>query len=205
MPLVARAHGETHPLPHVCSRSTASLSMPHRALLSAMLPLAVTLLLSGCRFHRVDTWEEWCIQLEGRTPRDAIVSFDQEAIRSDFVTRLNSMLVAGIADKYLAGADPEETVVRELVRLQMIGAWADGTTLHIANSMMYVEPDLGLDEWETTIGEWTHLLAPTTLRSSLSPEKGCRAGTVNGVFDSLVLHGPEGTTATIVAQHTLRE
>jgi hypothetical protein len=170
-----------------------------------MLTLAVTLFLFGCRFHRVDTWEEWCIQLDGRTPKDAIVSFDQEAIRSDFVTRLNSMLVAGIATKYLGGADPEEMVVQELVRLQMIGAWADGTTLHIANSLMYVEPDLGLDEWEATRREWAHLLAPTTLRSSLSPEQGCLAGTVNAVFDKLVLHGPNRATATIAAQHTLKE
>ena len=87
----------------------------------------------------------------------------------------------------------------------MIGAWADGTTLHIANSLMFVDPELGLDEWEATKHEWAHLLAPTTERSSLSAEQDCLAGTVNAVFDKLVLHGPNSATAKIAAQHTLKE
>jgi hypothetical protein len=173
-----------------------------RFLLSVALTSAVAA--SGCRFHKIDTWDEWCAQLEGRTPQQSVVSFDPAAIRRDFVAQFHSSLVAAAAHEYLDGATPSDPTVQELVRLRMVGTWAEGTTLHIANSLLRIDAALSVDEWTATRRYWEHLLAPTTLRASLSAEQGCASGTINAVFDRLVLHGPQGATATIPAQHTLR-
>jgi hypothetical protein len=96
-----------------------------------------------------------------------------------------------------------DRVVSELERLRMIGAWSEGTTLHIANSLMYEEPDLGFDEFDQTEQEWRALLDLREGRRDLDEQAYCLAGTISAVFAEVQLHGPHDRIAVIPVEHSL--
>jgi hypothetical protein len=185
----------------------------NRRLIAVTVTVAIFCLSLACSYHEVNTWERWCeqvgaVDLEKKYNRWGAVfsvSFKGEAIRSDFVQKFNSMVVADAAQRHLAGSKPSDRVVEELVRLRMLGIWREATDLHWSNSLLEKDAALGLDDFRGLVTSIQNGLAEYRGRKNVSESDRCLYGTLDGVFDHVSIHGPDSSIVTIDLRHTLRE
>src|SRR5437773_2759657 len=129
--------------------------------------------LASCGGYTVSKWDGWCSQLRGEDLyakyHTGILSFDHTAIRTDFVRRLQSTVIGSVVDSYFPGKDPEtDPVLKELIRLRLVGVWIDGDDLHIADS--FVVEDAEYQSWVT---QWRKHLNPDTGKTGLKDEEYC--------------------------------
>ena len=156
--------------------------------------------LSACSNHKIDNWEEYCEQLTGvdleeKYNRGVIfsVSFDPEAIRIDFTKKYNILVLDYIASQYLGGVTRDSKAVQEMARLKMIGAWRDGTDLHVVNSLLIRDKKLRVDEFSEFVQNYRTSIDLARVGKLDDEFQWCLFGTMNSVFDNLILHGPKGT------------
>lgn len=174
--------------------------------------LIILLILKGCSKHEVDTWPEWCeqiagVNLEKKYNKGFIfsVSFNKEAIRKDFIEQYNLLVLSNVGSKYMGGAEPNSNVMKELSRLQMVGVWSEGDKLHIANVLLFKDKRLGLDEFPEFVKNYKFYLNLNDNRNKLDDYQYCLFGTINSLFESVVLHGPEKSDQVeIKVEHSLR-
>ena len=185
----------------------------------ARASLIVTLCVSiaACTTHEVNTWERWCEQITGVDLERKYrgwglifgVRYDVEAIREDFAKKFNTIAVSSVSSRYFEGRPADDPVLSEMARLRLIGVWHESTALHWAHSYLsleYVDPEVGFSEFASEIEnnlERHRTLDRLRPRDEAERATMCIWGTIDGVFDRLVLHGPEDRVAEIVLQHTL--
>jgi hypothetical protein len=152
--------------------------------------------LIGLRHLKVDTWAEWCEHLSDVDMFERYnafsLSYEPDSIRADFVRNFHPLFLKEVAKTYLAGATPDDKVVKELVRLKMIGVWNEGTTLHFANEIGIDLEDRFLERWLYTIEEDLK-----KERSQQSELEYLVYSTISSMFKTLILHGPNRSVATI--------
>lgn len=152
--------------------------------------------LIGFRHLNVDTWAEWGDQISGvdmfKKYNAFSVSYHADSIRSDFVRQFHPYFVAECAATYLDGAQSDDKVVQELVRLRMIGVWNEGTTLHLSNQ-------IGIDVEDKFLEKWSLMIQGELRKSKSEQSKEAYViyGTISSMFEKLVLHGPGGQTDII--------
>lgn len=172
------------------------------------------LIFHGCSHHEVDTWEEWCEQISGVDLEKKYnkwgvffsVRHNADAIRKDFTEKYNWLVLTDVGSKYLGGAEPDSKVMQELARLKMVGAWSEGNTLHIANSLLIKDDKLGINEFPEFVEKYRFYLNLKANRNSLDDFQYCLFGTINSVFDTVVLHGPDKSDqVAIKVEHSLKQ
>jgi len=174
-----------------------------------LLSLAVALAVGGCASEIVPitTYQGFCDAVHSPPDPDASSSkaryFAPDSIRREFVARYDSAIVAAVAYWGLGEAQPTDTVVRELRRLQMVGAWSDGSQLHVANFSWADSSDVVATSFESMVAEFRRLL-------SLDPEprmeatQRCFFSAINAFFSSLTVHGAPPLAVTIPTAYYLR-
>jgi hypothetical protein len=141
-----------------------------------LLTLSI-ILFSGCTEHRVDTFKEWCEQINGVKLQDAhskswtvifSVSYKGDEIRDDFTKFLN------------------ESYLQKVQNRSKRMAWREGANLHLIglSSLMGIEADEEVSMWKEKIN---------LAKEFKSIDKGdtCLFGTVTSMFDSLTIHSME--------------
>lgn len=162
-----------------------------------LLGLCISSLLAGCSTHVVDTFPEWCEQIQGvditkkHAPWWAIfpaVKFDAEAIRNDFTFFLDNAYrekAKGRIDKM---------------------AWRTGTSLHIENlsTFLVIESEEFIDEYKQKVeAYWDDQLEDKA--------DECVFGTIATMFDEIVIHSGQSDslgknwTETTTKVDTLRK
>jgi len=166
------------------------------------------LALISCRLsYTVDSWEGWCSQLLGEDLYEKYntfaISFNHMAIRDDFIQKYNQFIVEGISERYLGGKkSKDDIVVNELVRLKMIGVWREGNKLILKNSLLIVDKELGIDEFEEWANNFKEFLDINRNRDKLDNFQYCIYGTINTHFENFILVGPDDRTAKIPLEFT---
>lgn len=172
------------------------------------------LIFQGCSHHEVDTWEEWCEQISGVDLEKKYnkwglffsVRHNADAIRRDFTEKDNLIVLTDIGSKYLGGARPDSKVMQEIARLKMVGVWSEGNTLHIANSLLIKDNKMGISEFPEFVEKYRFYLNLKANRNSLDDFQYCLFGTINSVFDTVVLHGPDKfDQVAIKVEHSLKQ
>lgn len=172
-----------------------------------VLGFLVFLFLNNCRTsYTVDSWEGWCSQIQGEDLFEKYntfsIGFNDTAIREDFIQRFNQIIIEGIEKRYLGGKkSQDDIVVNELVRLKMIGAWREGNNLIVKNSLLIIDQELGIDdfeEWANNFREWLDV----ENRDKLNSIQFCIYGTINTHFETLILIGPDNRIAKISLEFT---
>jgi len=171
----------------------------------------VYLVLICCRLsHTVDTWEGWCSQLLGEDLYEKyntfVIGFDDAAIRDDFVQEYNQLIVDRITELYLGGKKPkDDIVVNELVRLKMIGVWNEGNDLYLANCLLIIDNELGIDEFEVWANNFREFLDIKRNRDKLDNFQYCIYGTINTHFENFIFIGPDDRTTKITLEFTRKK
>ena len=170
------------------------------------------ILSSGCKnrvSYNVTTWEEWCSQLLGEDLNKKYnspgVTFDGDAIREDFVKQYNELIIKLIANRYLSGASQDDEVVKDMVRLKLIGVWREGDNIILRNELLSEGYVQGIDEFE----EWK-LRFRDSINSAKNNEKMddiqyCIFGTMNTHFANFILKGPKNKSIAFPLDFTRKE
>lgn len=151
------------------------------------------------RVLRVRSLDDYCQLLAAEADKSSVVfpEYELDPLRDSVVSAYRGAILAPVTRAAFGKELPEtDHVVAELVRLRMIGAWRDGTHLHLAD-------ELGAgwgDQKESALALWQE-----ALKQELHPPTGdnqdasarCFYGAVNDLFVDLTLHGPGSGTATI--------
>jgi hypothetical protein len=146
--------------------------------------------------HRITTWDEYCEYVNGedlyKQYRVAMLDFDNESIRDGFVSKFHESVLSDTKEQFDLQKKPN-LIMSELERLKMLGAWREGTHLHIANSFVTSKPDIGgaltFPEW---IAQFKKLTDPEFLKhkeDNLSTYEYCTFRSMNDFFDDVTLHG----------------
>jgi hypothetical protein len=172
------------------------------------------LILQACSHHEVDTWEEWCEQISGVDLAKKYnkwglffsVRHNADAIRKDFVEKYNLLVLADVGSKYLAGAKPDSKVMQELARLKIVGVWCEGNSLHIANSLLIKDHKMEINEFPEFVEKYRFYLNLKANRNRLDEFQYCLFGTINSLFDTVILHGPDkADQVAIKVEHSLKQ
>ena len=152
--------------------------------------------------YTVNDWNGWCNQLLERELPGCAIRFDHAGIRRDFATRYNDLVVTSICQLELDGAKRGDKVPKELERLRLIGAWVEGDDLHIANELLPMAKDLGIDgfkEWEASFRQHTSInwLIDAHVHHRITDQEYCEWVTITDHFASAVLIGPDSRTARV--------
>lgn len=160
--------------------------------------------------HRITAWDEYCGYVDGedlyRKYRVAMLSFDYDAIRDDFVRKFHDSFVSNTKEQFGLQNKPNY-VMSELERLKMLGAWREGTHLHAANNFVTSKPDVGgaltFPEW---VAQFKKLTDPAALKSKgdMSSYEYCVFRSMNDLFEDVTIHG-ESETATIPLQYAVNK
>ncbi len=112
--------------------------------------------------YTVDTWDGWCSKILGEDLYEKYntfgIGFDDNGIRADFVQKYNDFISEKIDEQYLDGAKLDDPVVQELMRLKMIGVYNEGNDLHLSNSLLVVDEELGIDDFQEWENNFRHYL-----------------------------------------------
>jgi hypothetical protein len=131
--------------------------------------------------------------------------FAPEAIRKDFIRTYDSLVSTFVAAEFLGDAGLNDRVVTELRRLQMVGSWRHGTHLHVANSLLH-PPEAGTPA-EVTFDGWVdgyHRYVDIEHPPEMNVVQKCLFRAMNAFFDSLTVHGPENSVATMPLAHYMK-
>lgn len=168
--------------------------------------LSLWLLITGTAYGKtIDTWEGWCTQLLGKDHDAFWIGFDDKAIRADFIKKYNDFIVDKIAYKYLDGAKPTDVVVKELVRLKMIGVWNEGDNLYLSNELLMVDKEIGFDEFTEWAKRFRFYLDIVKNREQMDDFQYCIYGTINTHFENFILLGPDGRSLVIPLEFTRKK
>ena len=112
----------------------------------------------------------------------AVLSFDCERIRDDFVTMTHETIVSDEADSF---GGPGE-VLELFIRSRLLGAWREGTVLHMANPNV---ADSGAKAvFGTTFTAWKNQI--TELATVQHPREEGHYGTLlQALFTQFTIHG----------------
>ncbi len=159
--------------------------------------------------YTVNTWDGWCSQMLGEDLYEKYntfaISFDDNGIRADFVQKYNDFISERIAEQYLAGAKLDDPVVQELMRLKMIGVYNEGDDLYLSNSLLIIDEELGINDFEEWESNFRHYLDIEQNRQELDDFQYCIYGTINTHFKNFILKGPEDKSVTIPLKFTREE
>jgi hypothetical protein len=179
------------------STSLSSLSKQLLVLLAFVGVGAFSTCQKSREVKKVVNYQDFCLNELGQL-RDkydvSSFSFDDDAIREDFTTQFNKQLLDHFADE--AKWDQNSSGFKELVRLQMIGAWRDRGHLNIAN-------ELGdQQEFSQWVERWKEDTAMDSIRrrreaKKLSDEDFCLLSAISKLFQDVTLHG-SGKNQTVV-------
>jgi len=153
-------------------------------------------------FRSVDivTYDDWCADRTGTLRARYTVpqfNFKYAVIRDDFTRTLNDQLIQSALDTF-GWKNREDKAVKELIRLQMIGAWHEGTHLHLANEIGDGE---GFADWESKMRAGVDMKSLEGQDNSSGEH--CIAISMNDFFEDVTLHGTK-KTAVIPLAYTVR-
>jgi hypothetical protein len=156
--------------------------------------------------HKITTWDEYCEYVDGkdlyRKYRVAMLAFDYDSIRDDFVREFHASFVSSTKEQF---SMKQNFLLSELENLKMLGAWREGMHLHAANNFVTSKPDVGgaltFPEW---VAQYKKFTDPAFLKSKgdLSSYEYCVFRSMNALFEDVTIHG-ESETATILLQNTV--
>jgi hypothetical protein len=187
----------------------------HRAYMSKIKSTGIALLIVlgfGFGFyqacltkHKITSWNEYCEYLDGkdlyRKYRVAMLAFDYEAIRDDFVRKFHDSFVSSTREQFSL---KQNYLLRELESQKMLGAWREELHLHAANNFVTSKPVGGALTFSEWIAEYTKFTDPAFLKEKgdLSSYDYCVFRSMNALFEDVTIHG-ESETATIPLQNTV--
>jgi hypothetical protein len=156
--------------------------------------------------HKITSWDEYCEYVDGkdlhRKYRVAMLAFDYDSIRDDFVRKFHDSFVSSTREQFSL---KQNYLLSELESLKMLGAWREGTHLHAANNFVTSKPDVGgaaftFPEW---VAQYKKFTDPGFLKSKgdLSSYEYCVFRSMNALFEDVTIHG-ESETFTIPLQNT---
>jgi len=135
-----------------------------------------------------------------------MLSFDYDSIRDDFVVKYHDSSIRDTKEQF--GLRDKSTFLLSELESKMLGAWREGTHLHVANNFVLSKDDsfggsLTFDEW---VAQFKKLTDPVLLKTKgdMSSYEYCWFRSMNDLFDDLTLHG-ETDTATIPLQHAVNK
>jgi hypothetical protein len=159
--------------------------------------------------HRITTWDEYCVYVDGedlyKKYRVAMLAFDYDAIRDGFVRKFHDSFVSNTKEQFGLQNKPNY-VVSELERLKMLGAWREGTHLHVANNFVTSKLDGGALTFPEWVAQYKELTEPSVLKtkSHMSSYEYCVFRSMNDLFEDVTIHG-ESETATIPLQYAVNK
>jgi len=105
-----------------------------------LLLLTLVLIINGCVYKKVDTFEKYCDHINNRNETQAY-SWEKDKIKEDFVKYYNNLVLSNIADYNLAGATVSDSAVQWLYENDFIGVKQNGDDLIIMNNFLISEND----------------------------------------------------------------
>jgi hypothetical protein len=143
-------------------------------------------------YRNVDTFGEYCEYLENTSSR-SIISFNNDAIRDDFVEEYNRIFVADIGRTYFDGLEATDSLLILLQEKELIGVTQHNGDLHLRNAFFYEQ-----EEWmefkipkENTFIGFTNRLKELLESYELEGAQRCIFGAMRSKFDSIVIHGKD--------------
>src|SRR4030095_4385160 len=122
--------------------------------------------------------------------------------RDGFVRKFHDSVLSNTKEQFDLQNKPN-FIMSELQRLKMLGAWRDGTHLHVANSFVTSKPDVGgaltFPEW---VAQYKKLTDPEFLKDkeeNISAYEYCVFRSMNAFFEDVTMHG-ESETKTLPLQ-----
>jgi hypothetical protein len=175
------------------------------------LRLVSLVLLAGCSsdIHPITNFAGHCEAVLSPPDQSAMSStaryFAPESIRVDFTRWYDSLSVESIAGDFLGGATLSDSVVKELQRLRMIGAWHDGTHLHVTNTLLYSDTDSVPAEFtfDGLVADYRKYLNIEE-KPAMSDLQKCLFSAINAYFEDLTIHGPKKRTAVIPTAYYMK-
>lgn len=159
--------------------------------------------------YTVNTWDGWCSQILGEDLYQKYntlgIDFDDNGIRADFVQNYNNFIAERIAEQHLDGAKLDDPVVQELMRLKMVGVYNEGNDLYLSNSLLIVNEDLGINEFEKWENNFRNYLDIEQNRQEMDDFQYCIYGTINTHFKNFILKGPDNKSVIIPLEFTRQE
>ena len=159
----------------------------------------ITTFAGYCNFLQTDGQSEWWERLVDA--HDALAC-NCDSVRVSVAAVWDSIVTTEGARMYVDNAPVDSPAIRELRRLRMMGAWSEGTHLHIANTLITSTTALGVDESSQrqldvdTFNQWV-----TGARDAIREDKSCLAYAVNLFFDDVTFHGPHSTVIVVAVSH----
>lgn len=187
-----------------------------RIVIQAVLLVAMCLPIAACKTHEVNTWERWCeqvtqVDLKNKYRGWAVVfgvSYNAEAIREDFANRFHKKAITSVRNRYFGGVSIDDPVLEEMVQIRLIGVWHESTELHWAHAYLSLEAEPSLafsivvDEIEQRLEQYRSVGASRP-EDAVARASTCTWATIDGVYETLVLHGPGERVSEIDLRYSL--
>jgi len=154
-------------------------------------------ILSGCVYKNVNTFEKYCDHIHQRNETQAY-GWEEEAIKEDFVNFYNQILLSSIADIQFGEASPQDSIIRLLYEKELIGVTQNGDELHIRNKFLISDSDSILLEMEIPVEEtftgfikkFEYLLKNRfELQGEMPEVQRCLFAAVGAFYKKIVIHG----------------
>jgi len=153
----------------------------------AFLALTLALASGACSRPPAQNWEEICERIEERSGDVKIAPKATDEVRDQITASFHRLYVDRAREKSTLSSESTDRVTAELVRLQELGAWREGSHLHLADFFLvsFGEDDKPLERWRD------HL--QTTVFSDGDEGQRCLGGTIKLLFEDITLHAGDET------------
>ena len=153
----------------------------------AFLLFVLLLMCCSCTRPPARTWDAVCEQIKDQSSDVRVAPEAVDKIRDQVTASFNQYYVDEAKKNSTLKTEDTDKVANELVRLQLLGAWREGSHLHLADFYLF-----RLDEEDKPLERWRdHLKARL-----FSDQMPCLGGTVKLLFDDITLH--QGSDETLV-------